>query len=669
MPDVRSFGHGVAVVVVAAMSPTTNDGHYRPEIDGLRCIAVIGVLLCHYNIGGFAGGFAGVDVFFVISGYLITGMIMRDIELGTFNFRNFYTRRARRLLPALFFTLLSSLFAAALLFAPERMREFAISLIAASLSASNFLFWSQAGYFDASSSLKPLLHTWSLGVEEQFYLLWPLALVVMSRRRISVQSTLLVLFCASLAASYAWQDHTSTIFYLLPFRIFEFAIGGLTLLLEARLTLSNSARESSAFAGCAMIIASYLVFNEKSHFPSFPALLPCAGAALVILGGSAPRARSVLASSPALAIGRRSYSLYLAHWPIIVFYEYATLTTIHNKARVILIIVTFAIAAAMYKYIEQPFRITRERPPRIATSFGRWAAAATMALVAISATATGDGWLWRLGQKAELYRSATYGGVGCGDRCDTNPDKPVSIYLIGDSHAQQYFAGFKDVFPSLNTRIYQFSSCPFFSLEFTRDFSDYPDPKLYDTGCRSSRRSAFEAINNSGAVVVSQFWINFPLISEKTGQRLMPRDLDEATTLAADQLMVLKRELGIKRLLVIGSVPGMAAGIDNPTDCATRPIVAPSNCLVSRVKAEPQAERAVIDSYLAAKVAPDITFLNPFDALCDQTDCTMIADGKPVYSDPTHLTKWGAEIVVRSFRDRLEGKNQMGLVIPEPTRF
>ena len=299
MSDVRSFGHGVAVVVVAAMSPTKNEGHYRPEIDGLRCIAVIGVLLCHYNIRGFEGGFAGVDVFFVISGYLITGMIMRDIELGTFNFRNFYTRRARRLLPALFFTLLSSLFVAALLFSPERMREFAISLIAASLSASNFLFWSQAGYFDASSSLKPLLHTWSLGVEEQFYLLWPLALVVMSRRRISVQSTLLVLFCASLAASDAWQDHTSTIFYLLPFRIFEFAMGGLTLLLEARLTLSNSARELSAFTGCAMIIASYLVFNEKSHFPSFPALLPCAGAALVSLGGSATRARSVQASSPA----------------------------------------------------------------------------------------------------------------------------------------------------------------------------------------------------------------------------------------------------------------------------------------------------------------------------------------------------------------------------------
>ena len=293
-----------------------------------------------------------------------------------------------------------------------------------------------------------------------------------------------------------------------------------------------------------------------------------------------------------------------------------------------------------------------------------------MALVAISATATGNGWLWRLGSKAELYRSATYGGDGCGDRCDTNPDKPVSIYLIGDSHAQQYFAGFKDVFPSLNTRIYQFSSCPFFSLEFTRDFSDYPDPKLYDTGCRSSRRSAFAAINNSGAIViVSQFWINFPLISEKTGQRLMPRDIDEATTLAADQLMVLKRELGIKRLLVIGSVPGMAAGMDNPSDCAARPIATPSNCLVSRVKAEPQAERAVIDSYLAAKVAPDITFLNPFDALCDQTDCAMIADGKPVYSDPTHLTKWGAEIVVRSFRDRLEGKSQMGLAIPEPARF
>lgn len=634
------------------MRPIRNDDHYRPEIDGLRCLAVVGVLLCHYKIHLFSGGFAGVDVFFVISGYLISGMILRDIQLGRFSFKSFYVRRARRLLPALYFTLLGSLLVAALVFAPERMQEFSRSLIATALSASNFLFWSEAGYFDAASNLKPLLHTWSLGVEEQFYLFWPLMLVLMARWKASLLSTLLLLLGASLAANYAWQAHSSAIFFLLPFRVFEFAIGGLVVQTEQSWRFSRPAKEALSLAGIAMVIASYLVFNEGSRFPSFPALLPCAGAAFIIAGGPSTVARWMLSNKATLSIGRWSYSIYLVHWPMIVFYEYTTLSPLGRSSKIILILATVAIGAGIYRFIEQPFRLRSGSVPRLLpTTFPKWATATAFMFIIIGATAVPGGWLWRLGDSPTLALEAVYGGNGCGDRCDTSPGKPVSIFLIGDSHAQQYMAGFKAAFPSLNTRIYQFSSCPFFSIEYTRDFTSYLEPALYDRGCRASRRSAFEDIKNSPAVVViSQYWVNFPLVSEKSGQRLAPTDMNEATTIVSDQIAILKRELGINRVFIVGSVPTMTNGIASPSDCISRPIPAPVGCASSPRNFGPPAERAAINDLLRSKVFP---FLDPFDALCSATSCGMIIDGKPVYSDQTHLTTWGSELVVASFRRSL----------------
>lgn len=634
------------------MTPIKTDDHYRPEIDGLRCLAVIGVLLCHFKIRFFSGGFAGVDVFFVISGYLITGMILRDIELGRFNFKSFYLRRARRLLPALYFTLFGSLLVAALIFSPERMQGFSRSLIAAALSVSNFLFWSEAGYFDAASNLKPLLHTWSLGVEEQFYLFWPLMLVLMARWKASLLPTLLLLFGLSLAANYACQAHSSAIFFLLPFRVFEFAIGGLVVQAERSWRVPGPAKEALSFAGIVMIVASYFVFNEGTRFPSFPALLPCAGAAFIIAGGLSSVARWLLSNQTTVSIGRWSYSIYLVHWPMIVFYEYATLSPQSRPGKIIMFLATIAIGAGVYRLVEQPFRLRAGSvPPILPRTFPKWAAATALIFAIVGATALPGGWIWRLGDSPTAALDTEFGGIGCYDLCETNAGKPASIILIGDSQAEQYLAGFKAAFPSLNTRIYHFTSCPFFSIEYTRDFSSYPDPSLYESGCSASRRSTFEAIKNTDAVVIiSQLWFNYPLISEKSGRRLTPINMDEATTIVSDQVAILKRELGIGRIFIVGSLPTMANGIGSPSDCISRPIPAPVGCASSPRSIAPPVERAAINDLLRSKVSP---FLDPFDALCSDTSCGMIIDGKPVYSDQIHLTKWGSELVVASFRQTL----------------
>ena len=645
----------------------SESGAYRPEIDGLRALAVAGVLLCHLKVPGFAGGFVGVDVFFVISGYLITGMIVRDVEHSEFSLSSFYIRRTRRLFPALLATLIASFAAAVFLFSPERLQAFAVSLIAATLSGSNFLFWSQHGYFDAASNLKPLLHTWSLGVEEQFYLLWPVILVFLSRRKL-VTAGLAILLVGSLGANFWFWDNTSAIFFLLPFRVFEFAIGGLLTRYESRMSGRQLWNGATAL-GLVFIIASYAIYDDTSRFP---ALLPCLGASLIILGGRASAGANLLRNPVAIFIGRRSYSLYLVHWPIIVFFGYATDAPIKWQTRALLGAASIISAGLLYRYVEQPLRLSdKGKPPLLAKGFFPLSAVLVLLLLLAGATSMSEGWVWRLGSRSDLYRLflehdgrpkhfVVYGGADCvTSPCDTNPGKPPTYYVIGDSHARQYFAGFKVIFPTVNVRFFHFSSCPFFSPEFARDFSDYPDPKLYDQGCRSQRRAAFAEISESGdaTVIVSQFWVNFPLLSEATGAKHTPADLPAAARFAASELARLKKVLRLNRLFVVGTVPGMP-GFGSSLDCLARPISFADDCnFPSRTK-EPQLGRASWNESLKSPLGEVAVFLDPFAQLCDEKTCKTVQDGMPVYSDQDHLTKWGAELLIRSFADSIGGGSE-----------
>ena len=266
---------------------------YRGEIDGLRAVAVLPVILFHAGFGLFGGGYVGVDVFFVISGYLITTILLSELQAGTFTLVGFYERRARRILPALFVVMLVTLPFAWLWLAPAEMQKFCNSLIGVSLFASNVLFWRESGYFDSSAELKPLLHTWSLAVEEQYYLFFPLLLMAawrLGRRRIAVM--LAVLLAASLVvAEWGLRRDPTAAYYLLPTRGWELLIGAL-----AALVLSARAGESGALvpprawmgqvaslAGFGAIAASVLLFDRSTPFPGLYALLPTVGTALVIL--------------------------------------------------------------------------------------------------------------------------------------------------------------------------------------------------------------------------------------------------------------------------------------------------------------------------------------------------------------------------------------------------
>ena len=292
--------------------------NYRPDIDGLRAIAVGSVILYHFDVWPFTGGFVGVDVFFVISGYLITNLIVKEINAGEFSFGNFYIRRARRLLPAFFVVLAITFYFGVLVFGAKDLKALGESTMYAIFSLSNFHFWSIADYFDTSTKLKPLLHTWSLSVEEQFYLFWPLTIVLLFRLpRLVAPIVLALMSISSLALAVFWirSGDGVTAFYLLPARIVEFGFGA-ALVWIPRFVVPAFYREMALVSGLGMILASVLLYTEETPFPGFASLLPCLGAALAIFGGMAPMSGIILRNPVAVWIGKTSYSSYLIHWPV-----------------------------------------------------------------------------------------------------------------------------------------------------------------------------------------------------------------------------------------------------------------------------------------------------------------------------------------------------------------
>lgn len=329
---------------------------YRPDIDGLRAIAVCAILLYHVGFIRFGGGFVGVDIFFVISGYLITGQILAANDRGMFSFKSFYDRRIRRLMPAALFTFLATSTAAYVLLIPEQLRDYGASLLSAIFWASNIFFWKSTGYFDLDAHTKPLLHIWSLNVEEQFYLVWPIFLVFFTKRsRIAALIAIATVSFASLKITHFIAIDRDAVFYLMPFRIFEFGIGA-ALAVPRRLWRHWLLNEIAVLYGLYLILYSVHWYIDTMDFPGSSAIRPCLGAALVIYGGPAKFSGLLLRNPISVWIGRISYSVYLAHWPIIVFYRIVNPGEIPLSAQLAIVAASFVCGAVMYFFIETPFR-------------------------------------------------------------------------------------------------------------------------------------------------------------------------------------------------------------------------------------------------------------------------------------------------------------------------
>ena len=339
---------------------------YRPEIDGLRAIAVAAVILFHAGFALFGGGFVGVDVFFVISGFLITSIIVEELKTGRFSVLRFYERRARRILPALFTVMAACVPFAYSLLSPDDLKDFAQSLAAICLFASNVLFWGESGYFDTQAELKPLLHTWSLAVEEQFYVVFPLLLLAVWRLG---RGVLLALISAIAVASLFTsvdevRNFPSAAFYLLPSRAWQLLVGALASLVADRWPSAalrqpavRLASEAFGWGGMAMIVMALFLFDEQTPFPGLNAALPTVGTVLVLLGASdRTSVGRMLAWRPLVGLGLISYSAYLWHQPLFAFTKHALLADLPTDLAIVLCAVTIVLACLSWRYVEQPFR-------------------------------------------------------------------------------------------------------------------------------------------------------------------------------------------------------------------------------------------------------------------------------------------------------------------------
>lgn len=334
--------------------------NYRREIDGLRALAVMPVILYHAGSSLFSGGFIGVDIFFVISGYLITGLMMQELDAGTFSLRRFYIRRARRILPALFTVSLVTIPLAYLWLLPVQHQEYSKSLLAVLLFASNILFWRETGYFSPEASEKPLLHTWSLGVEEQFYMVMPLLMLVLWRTmRHRINIALLIIAAISFAAcELASRYAPAANFFLLPTRMWELALGGFAAWGLQR----HEPHSSNGFSlfGLGLILLALTTYDDSMRLPSALTLVPVLGSLLVLRYGTQGTYTARLLGSRALvAVGLVSYSAYLWHHPLLAFARVAGISMQSAWILVTVLVLTFALAWLSWRYIEQPFRDTK----------------------------------------------------------------------------------------------------------------------------------------------------------------------------------------------------------------------------------------------------------------------------------------------------------------------
>ena len=347
---------------------------YRPEVDGLRAVAVLPVMFFHAGFEAFGGGFVGVDVFFVISGFLITRILVDELESGRFSMAAFYERRARRIMPALFVMLVLCLPVAWALLPPSAMAAFSDSLAAVALFSSNILFWRQSGYFDTAAELKPLLHTWSLAVEEQYYILFPIVLAAVYRFNRRLLVPLLVAgFVLSLALA-EWLVHRrpGAAFFLLPTRGWELLLGALAAVLGARLQTGPTASNILSAAGLGMIAAAVFFFDRSTPTPGVQTLLPTAGAALVLLyaRASGSWAGWILSRRPAVWVGLISYSAYLWHQPLLVFFRYATPGQMGLGRTWIAIIGAIVLGYLSWRLVEMPIRNRQKFVKRAVVALG-----------------------------------------------------------------------------------------------------------------------------------------------------------------------------------------------------------------------------------------------------------------------------------------------------------
>ena len=637
---------------------------YRPEIDGLRAFAVVAVILYHAGIPGFSGGFVGVDIFFVISGYLITRILMNQLHAGTFSFKSFYERRARRIFPALFLVMIVSIPFAWLWLPENEMQDFTQSVIFATLFSSNILFWQESGYFATSSELKPLLHTWSLGVEEQFYLVFPVLLLLLwNFRKESILKTLSVLGLLSLALSQlAIKVAPVAAFYLLPSRFWELAIGSVAALLMAKGHFTESSRpiaEVASWSGLILMIYAVMSFDSATPFPGLFALVPVLGAfLLIVFAQRGTSLANILSTKVLVGIGLISYSAYLWHYPAFAFSKRFFPSGPGVELSALIIVVVMAVSFFTWKFVELPIRskeAVRSKP-----------AAVGGLLIASCLIAFG---LW--GHVTGGFRAATTFNH---DTPSSEQKTSADFIVIGDSHAQHLVPGLSEltrgeVEDRTSAGCIPLRDVDRFDFRFARgncaevmnshlDFAVNEDPDavlvLSSMGPVYLDGTVFngldrERVRGLGVELITNRDISDRWLVYEIGLRNTFEELSELNR-ARVVFVIDVPELGIR-----GGCNLVGKEINlGPIKLRDQLASEVENCEVPRDVYDDRAQKYKALVYSVGKEFPRIEIFDPTNVFCDDISCKgRDQQGRTLYRDADHLSTTGSLLVATAIVQQL----------------
>lgn len=637
---------------------------YRPDVDGLRAVAVLAVVLYHAGVPGISGGFVGVDVFFVISGYLITGIVAREVAAGQFGLARFYERRARRILPALFVVVGVVAVPAALLLVPQSLAAYGRSAAAAALSVSNISFYRSTDYFSPGAGQLPLLHTWSLGVEEQFYLVLPLYLLLL--RRQLVRRPLLVIgppVLASFVLAVLWtaSGATSEAFYL-PFgRAWELGVGAALALGVLPAVRSRLVAAGLVGAGLAAVLASAVLYDDRTTFPGVTALLPVLGAAAVVHGGAVHRvgASRLLAVRPVVFVGLVSYSLYLWHWPVLVLARTVLARDLPLWLSLALLPVVFALAVLSWRFVERPFRRPRRgaaagtrRPLVVATAAILAVAAAGSAVLALGglpgrfspavrvlATATDD-----VNPERARCDSPSLERIRSGDLCVLGtPGVAPTTALVGDSFGDALSPGVVAAAQAQGRSVLVATRAGCRPLVGLTSVSPECARALDATVAEVAATPSITTV-----VLVGRWstMVEGVRLGAYSGVESYLADAETTTPGPQENRAVFSRSLARtvaalgpdRSVWVVAGVPEQEVLV--PQALTTRAVLG-LGPLDGVSRASYDARQATTLSLLAAGTGYRV--IDVGTAACDDAQCPVVADGRSLYADDNHPSRYGAE--------------------------
>jgi peptidoglycan/LPS O-acetylase OafA/YrhL len=610
---------------------------HRRDIDGLRAVAVSAVLLYHFNLG-LSGGFAGVDIFFVISGFVIANSIISDTINNEFSVANFYFKRIRRIFPAYIVTILTTSIFAYIFMLPQDFNDYTRSLAASSAFVSNIYFWETSGYFAASAQTKPLLHTWSLSVEEQFYIFAPLLVHFLHRfgrkgRALLLLPLLLSSFGLSVIAVFVAQTAG---FFLLPTRAWELFLGVFLALMNWPAPANPKLREFMSALGAGLVLAGIFTLSEEDPFPGWSALWPCLGTALIIQAGNklttsahVPWVNRLLSTGPFVWIGLISYSLYLVHWPIAVFARYEILKTPDVLESCLMIAVSIGLAALLWRYVEQPCRAITPVRSRAVLAAGGGVALAGVSLGWFGAALNGMSPRFSDFTQRQITLG-DWGGKRCFNDTKTQPidwDAKICtrvhgahgrILVWGDSFAAQYMPGILQNAVRINADVLQYTSagCP--------PILDYFS--FANVGCSLSNVRVPTLIReeNIDTVVLIARWTNVHQDKLKT----LPNTIAKLSSLGV-------------RIYVFGQSPEFFMEVQS-IDYISGAGMKPGN------HSWKVSFKEDINEYVK-KLSAMATFVNPMLYLCDNMFCPYREDDEYYYTDYGHFSAAGSARAVAAY--------------------